>query len=72
METKVQKMIDNPNLQYQIYKILKNMIIAQERLPGKKISEETPAQEIGVSRTPIREALFRLEHEKKEVLYGKF
>ena len=39
------------------------MIITREILPGKKISEETLAQEIGVSRTPIREALFRLEHE---------
>jgi len=63
METKVQKQIDNPNLRSQTYKILKNMIITREILPGKKISEETLAQEIGVSRTPIREALFRLEHE---------
>jgi DNA-binding GntR family transcriptional regulator len=63
METKVQKLIDNPNLRSQTYKILKNMIITREILPGKKISEETLAQEIGVSRTPIREALFRLEHE---------
>ena len=63
METKVQKLIDNPNLRGQTYKILKNMIITREILPGKKIIEETLAQEVGVSRTPIREALFRLEHE---------
>ena len=63
METKVQKLIDNPNLRGQTYKILKNMIITRELLPGKKIIEETLAQEVGVSRTPIREALFRLEHE---------
>jgi DNA-binding GntR family transcriptional regulator len=63
METKAQKLIDNPNLRGQTYKILKNMIITREILPGKKICEETLAQEIGVSRTPIREALFRLEHE---------
>ncbi len=63
METKAQKLIDNPNLRDQTYEILKNMIITREILPGKKISEETLAQEIGVSRTPIREALFRLEHE---------
>jgi len=63
METKAPKLIDNPNLRGQTYKILKNMIITREILPGKKISEETLAQEIGVSRTPIREALFRLEHE---------
>jgi GntR family transcriptional regulator, trigonelline degradation regulator len=63
METKIQKLIDNPNLRSQTYKILKSMIITREILPGKKISEETLAQGIGVSRTPIREALFRLEHE---------
>jgi DNA-binding GntR family transcriptional regulator len=62
METKV-KLSDNFNLRSQTYKILKNMIITREILPGKKINEETLAQEIGVSRTPIREALFRLEHE---------
>ncbi len=63
LETKMQTLIDNPNLRGQTYKILKNMIITREILPGKKIIEETLAQEIGVSRTPIREALFRLEHE---------
>jgi GntR family transcriptional regulator, trigonelline degradation regulator len=63
METKAQKLIDNPNLRGQTYKVLKNMIITRELPPGKKICEETLAQEVGVSRTPIREALFRLEHE---------
>jgi DNA-binding GntR family transcriptional regulator len=63
METKVQKLIDNSNLRCQTYKIMKNMIITREILPGKKISEEKLAREIGVSRTPIREALFQLEHE---------
>jgi DNA-binding GntR family transcriptional regulator len=59
----MQTLIDNPNLRGQTYKILKNMIITRAILPGKKISEETLAQVIGVSRTPIREALFRLENE---------
>jgi DNA-binding GntR family transcriptional regulator len=63
METNNRQLIDSPNLRGQTYKILKNMIITREILPGKKISEETLAQQIGVSRTPIREALFRLENE---------
>jgi DNA-binding GntR family transcriptional regulator len=63
METKAKILIDNPNLRGQTYKILKNMIITREIQPGKKICEETLAREIGVSRTPIREALCRLEHE---------
>ena len=59
----MQTLINNPNLRGQTYKMLKSMIITREILPGKKISEETLAQVIGVSRTPIREALFRLENE---------
>lgn len=63
MEREMQTLINNPNLRGQTYKMLKSMIITREILPGKKISEETLAQVIGVSRTPIREALFRLENE---------
>lgn len=63
MERDMQTLINNPNLRGQTYKMLKSMIITREILPGKKISEETLAQVIGVSRTPIREALFRLENE---------
>ena len=33
METKVQKLIDNPSLRGQTYKILKSMIITREILP---------------------------------------
>lgn len=63
MDGKAFKLVDNPNLRGQTYKILKNMIILRKVEPGKKICEETLAREIGVSRTPIREALCRLEHE---------
>jgi len=59
----MQTLINNPNLRGQTYKMLKSMIITREILPGKKISEETLAQVFGVSRTPIREALFKLENE---------
>ena len=56
--------ITNPNLRDQIYDILKNMIVLREIKPGEKINEERLAQQTGVSRTPIREALCRLENEK--------
>jgi DNA-binding GntR family transcriptional regulator len=39
------------------------MIIVRDIEPGKKINEEQLAKEIRVSRTPIREALCRLENE---------
>ena len=53
METKIQKLIDNPNLRSQTYKILKNMIITREILPGKKISEETLAQRIDTEQVVV-------------------
>ena len=60
----MEKRIVNTNLREQIYNILKNMIVHREIQPGEKINEEHVAKEAGVSRTPIREALCRLENEK--------
>ena len=60
----MEKLIVNTNLREQIYDILKNMIVHREIQPGEKINEEHVAKETGVSRTPIREALCRLENEK--------
>ncbi|HIJ55119.1 MAG TPA: GntR family transcriptional regulator [Deltaproteobacteria bacterium] len=59
----MEKLIVNTNLREQIYDILKNMIVHREIRPGEKINEEQVAKETGVSRTPIREALCRLENE---------
>ena len=59
----MKKTVDNTNLRDQTYDIIKNMIILREIEPGKKINEEHIAKEIQVSRTPIREALCRLENE---------
>nr|WP_321462166.1 GntR family transcriptional regulator [uncultured Cohaesibacter sp.] len=43
---------------------LRTEIISMQRLPGEAISEKEIAQECGVSRTPIREALLRLSEER--------
>ena len=59
----MKRVIESPNLRDQTYDIIKNMIIVREIEPGKKINEEQLAKEIQVSRTPIREALCRLENE---------
>lgn len=42
---------------------IKNQIIAKTIFPGSRIIEEQLAQETGVSRTPVREALVRLNYE---------
>ena len=45
------------NLSEKIQEILKQKIIRQQIAPGAKLVEDTIAQEFGVSRTPVREAL---------------
>ncbi|MBU0544519.1 MAG: GntR family transcriptional regulator [Proteobacteria bacterium] len=55
--------IENINLRDQIYEILRDMILQREIGPGEKIGEEELSKKIGVSRTPFREALYRLEGE---------
>lgn len=48
----------------EIYKILKHKIINVEYLPGEVLNESMLANEFGMSRTPVREALRRLQQEK--------
>ena len=57
------RLIESPNLRDRVYEILKKSIVFQEISPGEKIDEEAIAKQLGVSRTPIRETLCRLENE---------
>jgi len=45
------------------YEILKEKLINCEYLPGSMLNENQLSSAMGVSRTPIREALTRIEHE---------
>ena len=56
--------INRQNLRDQIYEIIRDMILRREIKPGEKIIEKEFAKKIGASRTPLREALCRLENEK--------
>jgi len=51
------------NLNAQVYDILKEMIADQRFAPGSSLNVEQLTQELGVSRTPIWEAVRRLEQE---------
>lgn len=57
-------------------RVLKENIVMLELEPGSRISENELASEIGVSRTPIREALIELsksKHNGKEkVIYASW
>ncbi|KJS19795.1 MAG: hypothetical protein VR72_17225 [Clostridiaceae bacterium BRH_c20a] len=50
-------------LNEQVYKYLKSAIINGEFLPGERLKEEELSALIGVSRTPIREAINKLKLE---------
>jgi len=45
------------------YKYLKTSILSGRFNPGERLTEEHLAKELGISRTPIREALHKLESE---------
>ena len=53
--------IDNSNLLEKAYLILKDRIIRREFKPNQKLSIPELAMQLGVSRTPVRDALNRLE-----------
>ena len=47
-----------------VYEELRGQIVQWRLLPGERLSEEQLASDMGLSRTPIREALYRLEAER--------
>ncbi|HZS69257.1 MAG TPA: GntR family transcriptional regulator, partial [Burkholderiales bacterium] len=51
------------NLAEAVYRQVKSDIFEFRLLPGTRFSENEVAQRAKVSRTPVREALFRLERE---------
>jgi len=59
------------NLKERAYKIIKEKIINCELAPGEILNEEKLKEEIQSSRTPIREALNRLEQEKLVKIVSK-
>ena len=47
-----------------LYRVLKDKIMGLELAPGSQLSENDIVREFGISRTPIREVLKKLENEK--------
>ncbi len=48
----------------QVYAVLRDAIVRGELEPGQQLSENSLAERIGVSRTPIREAIGRLREDR--------
>ncbi|WML56645.1 GntR family transcriptional regulator [Neobacillus sp. PS2-9] len=61
----VEKLLfDNLNLNERVYVHLREKIINNILKPGSKIEYEQLMVELGISRTPLRDALNRLQHDK--------
>lgn len=55
--------IPRESLREQVYQLLQAGIVAGEMAPGERLRDQELAERLGVSRTPVREALKRLEDE---------
>jgi len=58
-------------LKEKAYNLIKNKIIKCELMPGTPLIESEIALELGMSRTPVREAILRLNHEKFVTIYPR-
>ncbi|MCE7792910.1 GntR family transcriptional regulator [Salipaludibacillus sp. CUR1] len=57
------KKVETLSIRETVFKQLRAMILNNELNPGDKLSEAELAEQLGVSRTPVREALHKLELE---------
>src|SRR5579863_3563195 len=60
--TTIQK-LESASLRERVYVTLRDAIVSGELAPGARLRDQELAQSLGVSRTPVREALQRLEDE---------
>ncbi|HOA14738.1 MAG TPA: GntR family transcriptional regulator [Bacillota bacterium] len=61
----------NETFKTHAYNVIRGRILSCELQPGAPISEQDLIKELGISRTPIREALNRLEAEHLVTIYPK-
>ena len=73
MKAPIFEKIDRVSLREHVYRLIQQAIVAGELQPGQHIRDSELAAQLGVSRTPVREALQRLEDEGLvEMLSGVF
>jgi DNA-binding GntR family transcriptional regulator len=71
MNTRVNDEPAAASLTEQAYAVLRDRLVMLEIKPGEPINEERLRTELGVGRTPIREALKRLEQERLVVAFAR-
>jgi DNA-binding GntR family transcriptional regulator len=62
---------DAPSFAERAYEIIRDRLVMLEIRPGTPINDEQLAAELGFGRTPVREALKRLERERLVVAYPR-
>lgn len=63
MKSPIFEKIDRISLREHVYSLIQQAIVSRELQPGQRIRDIDLAAQFGVSRTPVREALQRLEDE---------
>jgi DNA-binding GntR family transcriptional regulator len=63
LSRRIESQKNNIKIREKVYDYLKSSVLSGRFRPGKRLTEEHLAEEMGVSRTPIREALHKLETE---------
>lgn len=58
-------------LKEKAYNLIKKKIVKCELMPGTSLSESDIALELGISRTPVREAILRLSQENFVTIYPR-
>jgi len=56
--------IERATLQERVYRAIKQSVLRNELLPGETLSIDSLAENLGVSQTPVREALTRLSADR--------
>jgi DNA-binding GntR family transcriptional regulator len=64
MRPSIRERADGTSARDQAYVVLRSAIVGAELEPGRRLSENQLAELIGVSRTPVRDALARLRDER--------
>ena len=71
--TKPQTVSKDAPIRAELSRIVRERIVEGELAPGTRIKESRLAEELGTSRTPLREALINLEQEgfvRSELAHG--
>ena len=61
-----------PTLAEQAYQTIKDRLAQLDLLPGDRLSEKELADKLGISRTPVRQALQQLHHDGLIDLHAKY